>query len=138
MKTTLVLWAFLILGIAVPALGKTYKNTYSVPCSDVWPGVKQVLAGADNYNVKATDDAKMHADFQPKHSAHVNVSGVLLQRENHVTLVTKGSGCEMQVVSNYSGWEHDDQGDFKKRVDEAMLALKAAKPQTPAVTGEVK
>jgi hypothetical protein len=34
----------------------------------------------------------------------------------------------MQVVSNYSGWEHHDQGDFKNRVDEAMAGPKPAQP----------
>jgi hypothetical protein len=34
----------------------------------------------------------------------------------------------MQNVSNYSGVEHDDRGDFKKRVDESLAKLKAEKP----------
>jgi hypothetical protein len=38
----------------------------------------------------------------------------------------------MQVVSNYSGWEHDDQGDFKKRVDEFLAKPKDALPAQPA------
>jgi hypothetical protein len=38
----------------------------------------------------------------------------------------------MQVDSSYSGWEHDDQGDFKKRVDESLNKLKAAKPSDSA------
>jgi hypothetical protein len=38
----------------------------------------------------------------------------------------------MDVVSNYSGWEHNDQGDFKKRVDEALAKLKAATAPEPA------
>jgi len=33
-----------------------------------------------------------------------------MQRTNKVTLLPKGTGCEMQVVANYSGWEHNDQG----------------------------
>jgi len=67
-----------------------------------------------------------------KHSAHVNISGTVLQRTNHVTMVSKGAGCEMRVVSNYSGWEHNDKGDFKKRVDESLAKLKAATPPQPA------
>jgi len=39
---------------------------------------------------------------------------------------------EMQVVSNYSGWEHNDRGDFKKRVDESLAKLTAAAPSQPA------
>jgi hypothetical protein len=44
----------------------------------------------------------------------------------------------MRIVSNYSGFEHNDRDDFKKRVDESLAKLKAAaasqptKPEAPA------
>jgi hypothetical protein len=38
----------------------------------------------------------------------------------------------MQVVSNYSGVEHNDREDFKKRVDEALVKPKDTKPTEPA------
>ncbi len=116
----------------VPAFGKHYKNAYPDPCSQVWGAVKDALSHPDNYNVTASDDAKMTADYDVKHAAHVNVSGALLQRKNHVTLIPKGTGCEMDVVSNYSGWEHNDQGDFKTRVDESLAKLKAPNASEPA------
>jgi hypothetical protein len=122
----------LTLALALPLLGKTYKNTYPISCSELWPAVKVVLADTEHYEVKASDDAKMHADYEAKHAAHVTVTGAILQRTNHVTLVPKGTGCEMEVVSNFSGWEHDDRGDFKKRVDEALVKPKEAKPAEPA------
>jgi hypothetical protein len=37
----------------------------------------------------------------------------------------------MQVVSNFSGWEHSDRGDFKKRVDESLVKLKNPAPAKP-------
>jgi hypothetical protein len=74
----------------------------------------------------------MTASYNVKHAAHVTVTGAVLQRTNHVTLVSKGTGCEMQVVSNYSGFEHDDAGDFKKRVAESLAKAKEAKPSEPA------
>jgi hypothetical protein len=67
-----------------------------------------------------------------KHSVHVTVTGTLLQRANHVTLISNGSACEMRVVSNYSGFEHNDREDFKKRVDESLAKLKAAAASQPA------
>jgi len=70
----------------------------------------------------------MTASYNVKHSAHVNISGAILQRTNRVTLVPQGTECEMQVVSNYSGWEHNDRSDFKKRVDDSLEKLKAATP----------
>ncbi len=132
MKTGLVVVA--MMGFALPASGKTYKNVYPVPCSQVWDAIKATLGNTDNYAKVQSDDAAMKADYQPKHSVHVDVSGVLLQRMNHVTLVPKGAACEMQVVSNYSGWGHEDQGDFKKRVDEALAKPKAEEPAQPAKT----
>jgi hypothetical protein len=122
--------AVLALLFTLPAFGKTYKTTYPVACSQVWSGVKDTLGNAENYNVAEIDDAQMTAKYDVKHSAHVNIAGAALQRQNKVKLVPEGTGCQMQVVSNYSGWEHNDQGDFKKRVEEAM-----AKPKTtPATT----
>ena len=132
MKTRLVVVALLSLVFALPAFGKTYKNTYPVPCSEVWGAVKDTLSSPENYSVVESDDTQMTATYDVKHSAHVNISGAALQRKNHVTLVSKGAGCEMQVVSNYSGWEHDDNGDFRKRVDESLAKLKVAPPSQPA------
>jgi hypothetical protein len=110
--------------LALPASGMTYKTNYPVACSELWGAVKDTLSNPENYAVAENDDTKMTASYNVKHSAHVNVSGALLQRTNKVILVTKGTGCEMQVVSNYSGWEHNDKGDFKTRVDESLAKLK--------------
>jgi hypothetical protein len=133
-KTRFWVGALVSLPVAVPAAGKTYKNTYPVPCSQLWVAVKDALGNPENYTVKESDDAKMHASYDVKHAVHVTVTRIFLQRTNHVTLKTKGTGCEMDVVSNFSGWDHDDQGDFKKRVDEALAKPKDAKPPEPAKT----
>jgi hypothetical protein len=133
MKKAIALVVLIMLVVALPAFGKTYKNTYATSCSELWLAVKDVLSNTENYDVIEKDDAKMHADYSVKHSAHVNISGAILQRTNKVTLVPKGTGCEMQVVSNYSGWEHNDQGDFKKRVDDSQVkALSPGQPAKPA------
>jgi hypothetical protein len=133
MKQTRMVVALLLVAVAVPGWAKTYKYSYANPCSEIWPAVKVTLSDAENYAQVKPDDEKMTADYQPKHSVHVDISGTVLQRMNHVTLVAiaKGAGCEMQVVSNWSGWGHEDQGDFKKRVDESMVKLKAAPPAEP-------
>ena len=132
-KMNVVAIAFALLAFASPAFGKTYKTTYPVPCSDLWPAVKGTLNNPENhYEVKASDDAKMHADYDVKHEAHVTITGTFTQRQNHVTLVPQGAICEMQVVSNFSGWEHSDRGDFKKRVDESLAKLKNTPPAQPA------
>lgn len=70
----------------------------------------------------------MTAAYKVKHAVHVTITGAALQRTNHIALVSKGTECEMQVKSNYSGFEHDDSGDFRKRVEESFAKLKGSKP----------
>jgi hypothetical protein len=138
MKTRLVVLALMSLALAVSAFGMTYKSTYPVPCSEVWGAVKDTLSNPENYTVVESDNTQMTASYHVKHAVHVNVTGAILQRTNHVTLVSNGAACQMRVVSNFSGWEHNDREDFKKRVDEFLTKLKAAgasqptKPEAPA------
>ncbi len=131
-KTRTVVLALLLL-FALQALGRTTKNSYPVACNDLWPAVKEALSNPDDYTVVSNDDAKWTASYDVKHTVHTNISGALLQRTNKVTLVTQGTGCQMQVVSNYSGWEHNDRNDFVNRVN-AVLAKQqgAAKPTEAA------
>ena len=139
MKTRILAVPALLLLIVLPALGKTYKTTYPVACDELWPAVKDTLGNPDNhYDVKVNDDAQMHAEYDVKHEAHVTITGVFTQRTNKVTLVAKGNACEMQVVSNFSGWEHTDRGDFKNRVDESLVKLKNPPVAKPAETSVVK
>ncbi len=49
-----------------PAHSKTYKNTYPVACSSIWPAVQATLADRDHYAQVVFDEAKMSADYQPK------------------------------------------------------------------------
>ena len=131
-KTILAVVVLMSLALALPAFGKTYKSTYPVPCGDLWGAVKDNLSNPENYSVEESDDAQMTAAYKVKHAAHVTITGAALQRTNHVALVSKGTECEMQVKSNYSGFEHDDSGDFRKRVEESFAKLKGTKPAEPA------
>ena len=127
--------ALMALAVAMPAFGagdKTYKTTYPVPCSEVWSAVKVALGNPDNYKDVQSDEDKMTADYNVKHSIHMSVIGAVNQGKNRVSLLPTGTTCEMSVVSMYSGLSHNDQGDFKKRVDEALAKLKAATPSQPA------
>jgi len=124
--------ALLSLTVVVPAFGGTHKDNYPVPCSELWGAVKDALGNPENYSIVATDDTKMTAMYDVHHAVHTSITGAALQRTNSVALNPQGSGCEMQVHSNYSGWNHSDAGDFKKRVDESLTKLKASKPSEPA------
>ncbi len=141
MKVRLAVVVVAMLALALPAFGagkKTYKNTYPVPCSELWGAVKVALANPDNYKDVQSDEEKMSADYNVKHSVHWSVIGAVNQGKNRVSLLPVGTTCEMSVESMYSGLSHNDQGDFKKRVDEALAKsqapkpAEAAKPETPA------
>jgi|ERR1700690_3731582 len=113
--------AFMTLIFAAPAFSKTHKDSYPQPCSELWTAVKDTLSNPDNYTLQGTpDDAKMTASYNVKHSVHLSVTGAVAQHTNQITLVPKGTGCEMQVESSFSGLAHDDAGDFKKRVEESL------------------
>ncbi len=142
-RLAVVVVAMLTLALASPAFGagnKTYKSTYPVSCSELWGAVKAALANPDNYKDVQSDDDKMAADYNVKHSIHWSVIGAVNQGKNRVSLAPAGTTCEMSVVSMYSGLSHNDQGDFKKRVEEVLAKLqaeKAAEPkkaETPAKT----
>ena len=121
--------ALLLSTFALPVFSKTHKVTYPNACSEVWAAVKGTLGNAENYTIKITDESRMTVSYSVKHSAHVTVTGALRQRPNTVSLSPQGTGCEMGVQSNYSGFEHNDAGDFTKRVNESLA--KGKKP-TPA------
>ena len=136
-RLAVVVAAMLALALALPAFGagnKTYKTTYPVPCSELWGAVKLALGNPDNYKDVQSDDDKMTADYNVKHSIHWSVIGAVNQGKNHVSLAPIGTTCEMSVVSMYSGLSHNDQGDFKKRVEEALAKLQAEKPPEPTKT----
>jgi len=129
--TRLTVLSLLAIALAMPALGESYKNTYPDSCNVLWGAVKAALNMQENYNVKNIDYAHMSADYQPKHQVHFDITGTLTQRDNHVYLTPKADGCEMHVVSNYSGWGHNDEGDFKKRVDDTLAKIKEGKLTPP-------
>ena len=133
MKQRVFLVLFLMGLWVVPALGETYKTPFAVGCDAIWPSVKATLADKDHYAKVVINEAGMKADFQPKHQVHVDISGTLLQRMNHVTLVPREGGCEMEVVSNYSGWGHNDEGDFRKRVQDNLSKGKTPGAEPAAV-----
>ena len=128
--------AFMTLIFALPAFSKAHKDSYPQPCSELWTAVKDTLSNPDNYTVEGTpDDTKMTASYNVKHAVHASITGAVMQRTNQITLISKGTGCELQVVSSFSGLAHDDAGDFKKRVEES-LAKGNTKPVDAAKPGD--
>jgi hypothetical protein len=118
------------------AFGKTHKETYPNACGELWVAVKDTLGNSENYTIKISDETRMTVSYSVKHSAHVTLTGALRQRPNTVSLNASGSGCQMEVQSNYSGFEHNDAGDFTKRVNESLAKTKGPAISEPAKTAD--
>jgi len=121
------LFLTLLATLTLPALAKTHKDLYNVPCNVLWPAVKDTLRNSGKYGIIGIDNEEMTASY--------NIGGTLGgKRTNSVVLNSKENGCEMQIQTAYSGITHDDAGDLKKRVDESLVKLQGAQPNPPIKT----
>src|SRR5271156_1727227 len=111
--------------LAPPSFAKTHRDIYPIPCSSLWPAVKDTLRNSGKYGIMSIDNGEMTASF--------SIGGTLSQkRTNTVVLNTKGdTSCEMQVQSAFSGLGNDDAGDFKRRVDSSLAKLQPSQPVAP-------
>jgi hypothetical protein len=118
--------ALMIFMVAGPSYAKTHREVYSISCNTLWPAVKDTLRNSGKYGILSIDNEDMTASF--------NIGGTLAaKRTNSVMLNSKGdSSCEMQIQTAFSGLTNNDEGDFKKRVDESLEKLKSNPPATPA------
>jgi len=115
----------MLLIAAGPSFAKTHKDMYSMQCSALWPAVKDALRNSGKYGILGIDNTEMTASFV--------IGGTLSgKRINSVVLNAKGDACEMQVQTAYSGLVHNDEGDFKKRVDESLAKQQPSPPAAPA------
>jgi hypothetical protein len=116
--------ALMVLLVAGPSFAKTHKENYTVPCSTLWPAVKDTLRNSGKYGIISVDNEDLTASF--------NIGGTLTgKRINSVVLNAKPEGCEMQVQTAFSGLGNNDEGDFKKRVDASLEKLKTTSPGAP-------
>ena len=116
--TIVVLMSVILTGMAS---AKTHSEKYTVSCATLWPAVKDTLRNSGKYGILGIDNTEMTASFV--------IGGSLGgKRINSVVLNSKGDGCELQVQTAFSGLAHNDEGDFKKRVDESLAKLQAQPP----------
>ena len=118
--------ASLLLLLSAPAFAKTHKDAFNVPCSTLWPAVKDTLRNSGKYGIISIVNDELTASY--------NIGGNLTgKRINTVLLNEQGDSCEMQVQTAYSGLANNDAGDFKKRVDLSLAKLQvSSKPVTRA------
>jgi hypothetical protein len=130
MKRTIA--AILMAFCALPAVAKTHKDDYTVPCTTLWKAVHDVVRNSGKYGIISINAEEMTASY--------NIGGNLTgKRINTVVLNPQGSGCEMQVQTAYSGLVNNDAADFKKRVDESLAKIQAAPPApAPAASSDAK
>ncbi len=109
--------------LATPAFASTHKYNYVVPCSALWPAVKDTLRNSGKYGIIGITNDEMTASY--------NIGGNLTgKRINSLVLNTIATGCELQVQTAFSGLVNNDADDLKKRVDVSLAKLQPAKPET--------
>ena len=119
MRKTLL--AILIWLVAVqPAFAKLHKDSYSVPCSELWNAVQDTIKNGGYYTLVVADDKQMTVSF--------HISGAIHSRTISTHLEAQSSGCELQTETAFSGLMQNDAGDFKSRVDQSLAKLKASPP----------
>src|SRR5580693_3410103 len=100
----------MLLIVAGTSFAKTHKDVYPVPCSTLWPAVKDTLRNSGKYGILGLDNTELTATYT------MGIGAIGQKRVNSVVLNAKGdNACEMVVQSGYSGITNDDAGDFKKR-----------------------
>ncbi len=111
--------------VALPAAAKTHKEQYNLPCTTLWPAVKDVLKNSGKYGIVGISNEEMTSTY--------NIGGNLTgKRTNSLVLNPKDGGCELQIQTAYSGLVNNDEGDFKKRLDESLAKMGSTPPaQTP-------
>jgi hypothetical protein len=119
--------AMTLLIFAGPSFASMQKDRYSVPCSVLWPAVKDAVRNSGYYAVIVIDNTEMIASFA--------MGGGNTFRIDSAVLNAKGDSCEMQVQPLYEGPFSNDAGDFKKRVDKSLARLQSVattKPESPS------
>ncbi len=109
----------LLLTLAAPAFASTHKDTFNVPCNELWRALKDTLRNSGKYGIIAIDNEEMTASY--------NMGGNLTaKRVNSAVLNNKenGASCELQVQTAFSGLVNNDAGDLKKRVEASLSKLK--------------
>src|ERR1700723_3064612 len=88
-----------LLIFGAPSFAKTHKDMYSVPCSTLWPAVKDTLRNSGKYGILGMVESEMTATYS------MGIGSIGQKRTNTVVLNAKGdTSCEMVIQSGYSGW----------------------------------
>jgi len=121
MKTKWLAVMAFILMLAAGASAKTAKEVYTVPCSALWPAVRDAVRNSGYYAVVFLDNEEMIGSFAIGAGPNLRIDSAILN--------AKGDSCEMQVQPLYYGaLFSEDASDFKKRVDASLARLQSSPP----------
>ena len=121
MKQSVIIMTVLLC-VALPACGKTHHDKFTVPCSQLWPAVRDALDDALHYAAFRINDTSMSASYIPQGEPGTK------RRVNSVVLKADAGGCEMQVDSHFRGLLTHDVRDFHTRVEASLAKLKTSVP----------
>lgn len=125
MKRVLPLVLF-VAALCMPAksFAKTHKDMFDVPCTTLWPAVKDTLRNSGKYGIVGISNEEMTASY-------IMGGNLAAKRINSLVLNPSGSGCVLQVQTAFSGFVHNDAGDMRKRVEASLAKLQGtAKAET--------
>jgi len=113
-KRGVLLFLLVLAGLVPVSFAKTHREMFLVSCDVLWPAVKDVIRNSGKYGVIGIDNTEMTISY--------NIGGFLGgKRINSLVLNRQGeNACEMQVQTSFSGLAHNDEGDLRKRVEEAL------------------
>lgn len=101
---------------AAPMFGQVQVYSYAIPCDALWPAVKDTVRNSGNYATVLLDDAEMVASFAIGVGDGFRIESAILNRTD--------SGCQLRISPLYQPGLANDAGDFKKRLDNTLSALK--------------
>ena len=109
----------LLSGIAL-AGPKPATKVFSLPCVQVWEGAKDAVQS--NYDVLTLNDQTRSGSF---------TTGSFWTGVRALTFALRGTSdsCTVSVTGHFSGFLHNDKGDFFRRIQDA-LTLKPQRVKT--------
>lgn len=111
--------ALLLMIAGAPSFAGT-RDIYKMPCSALWPAVKDVTRNSGEYAVVFLDSTEMIASFALGEGKDLRIGSAVLN--------VQGDTCEMRVEMHAPGALTDDTTSFKKRVDKALSVSQSTTP----------
>lgn len=114
----------LLFAFTMPAHA-THTDYFAVPCSVLWPAIKETAGNLDYYHPLNVNDVDMAITYEVRGKGNGWITD---NRNITVWLFPQGDHCKMVSISSHTGVINWDTAPFKRRVDESLERLKAEPP----------